>query len=141
MFQELLKLTEKHGSGLRCVLFVQQRLTTHILEHALSTSASSRVRGLKTACVYATTSPASPKLRVTKQQAADRVAAFASGQVSVLLATSVAEEGMDVPAANCVVRFDEVQTAVSLVQSQGRARQEDSSFLLLKVRNSPFLAH
>ena len=61
--------------------------------------------------------------------------------MSVLLATSVAEEGMDVPAANCVVRFDEVQTAVSLVQSQGRARQEDSSFLLLKVRNSPFLAH
>ena len=102
MFQELLKLTEKHGSGLRCVLFVQQRLTTHILEHALSTSASSRVRGLKTDCVYATTSPASPKLRVTKQQAADRVAAFASGQVSVLLATSVAEVGMDVPAANCV---------------------------------------
>lgn len=116
---------------------MQQRLTTHILEHFLNTNTSPSIRGLKTACIYATTSPASPRLNVTKKQAADRVAAFASGEVTVMLATSVAEEGMDVPAANCVVRFDEVQTPVSLVQSRGRARQEDSSFKVMKVRVLP----
>lgn len=50
----------------------------------------------------------------------------------MLIATSVAEEGMDIPAANCVVRFDEVQTPESLVQSRGRARQEDSTFVVMK---------
>ena len=38
-------------------------------------------------------------------------------------------------AANCVVRFDEVQTPVSLVQSRGRARKADSSFKVMKVCN------
>jgi len=39
--------------------------------------------------------------------------------------------GMDIPAANCVIRFDAVTTPVSLVQSRGRARQADSSFVIL----------
>lgn len=38
---------------------------------------------------------------------------------------------MDIPAANCVIRFDAVTTPVSLVQSRGRARQADSSFVIL----------
>ena len=38
---------------------------------------------------------------------------------------------MDIPAANCVIRFDPITTPVSLVQSRGRARQKDSSFIVL----------
>lgn len=132
--QELCKLANQYGEGLRCVIFVQQRLTTHILEYFLNTSESKTLRNLNTASIYATTTPATPGLRVTKSQAAERIEAFACGYVKVLLPTSVAEEGMDVPAANCVVRFDEVQTPVSLVQSRGRARQADSSFVLMTVR-------
>lgn len=40
-----------------------------------------------------------------------------------MFATGVAEEGMDVASANCVIRFDPVVTPVSYVQSRGRARQ------------------
>lgn len=41
---------------------------------------------------------------------------------------------MDLPAANCVIRFDAMQHAVSLVQGRGRARQEQSSFVVLSER-------
>lgn len=41
---------------------------------------------------------------------------------------------MDVPAANCVIRFDAMHHAVSLVQGRGRARQEQSAFVVLKER-------
>lgn len=51
-----------------------------------------------------------------------------------LISTVVAEEGMDVPAANCVIRFDPMLNAVSFVQGRGRARQADSSFLVLRER-------
>eukprot|EP00919_Chromeraceae_sp_WS-2016_P037476 GHVR01089399.1.p2 GENE.GHVR01089399.1~~GHVR01089399.1.p2 ORF type:complete len:106 (+),score=18.29 GHVR01089399.1:1380-1697(+) len=40
---------------------------------------------------------------------------------------------MHVPAANVVIRFDAVQTPVSLVQSRGRARQADSKFVVMAV--------
>ncbi len=41
---------------------------------------------------------------------------------------------MDVPSANCVIRFDSMNHAVSLVQGRGRARQADSSFVVLSER-------
>ncbi len=38
---------------------------------------------------------------------------------------------MDIPEANCVIRFDAITTPVSLVQSRSRARQADSAFVVL----------
>jgi ERCC4-related helicase len=130
--QVILEEKVRFGQGLRCIVFVQQRVTTHILENFINNDPD--LGCLPTAAIYATSSPATPKLRVRPADAAARLKLFAEGHVMVLLATSVAEEGMDVPAANCVIRFDEVQTPVSLVQSRGRARQANSSFVLMKVR-------
>ena len=120
--------------SLRCIVFVQQRLTTHILQHAVATDEYLGRNGLSltTDVIYATSSPATSRLSVSATDSRDRIARFATGEIQVLFATSVAEEGMDIPAANCVIRFDDVTTPVSLVQSRGRARQADSSFIILK---------
>jgi ERCC4-related helicase len=131
--QVLLCEQKRHGTKLRCIVFCQQRILVHILKYVIDKDAD--LSSIKTAVVHATSTPATPLLRVTASEAAARLKAFKSGAVTVLLATNVAEEGMDVPAANCVVRFDEAQTAVSLVQSRGRARQVDSSFIVMKVRS------
>ncbi|CAN0295772.1 unnamed protein product, partial [Ectocarpus sp. 12 AP-2014] len=53
---------------------------------------------------------------------------------NLLLSTAVAEEGIDVPDANCVVRYDPMDHAVSMVQGRGRARGEKSSFVVLCER-------
>lgn len=42
-------------------------------------------------------------------------------------ATSVAEEGLDIPDCNLVVRFDLYHTLIQYVQSRGRARHSDST--------------
>ena len=39
---------------------------------------------------------------------------------------------MDIPAANCVIRFDPVTSSVSFNQGRGRGRQEDSSFVIMR---------
>ena len=52
----------------------------------------------------------------------------------MLIAISVAEEGLNIPAANCVIYFDPTNHAVSYVQGQGRARQANSSFVMLDQR-------
>ena len=121
-------------NGFSGVVFVQKRVTTHVLAHVLSID--SEVAPLfSTACLYASTSPATASLSVTKSAAQAHLNAFRDGRVNLLLTTVVAEEGMDIPAANCTIRFDAMEHAVSLAQGRGRARQAGSSFVVLRERS------
>ena len=61
---------------------------------------------------------------------------FASGEANLLISTVVAEKGMDIPAANCVIRFDPVLNTVSFFnQGQGCARQQGSSFVIMSEQD------
>ncbi|CAM9719263.1 unnamed protein product, partial [Laminaria digitata] len=121
-------------NGFRGVVFVQKRVTTHVLAHVLSIDPELAPL-FSTACLYASSSPATASLSVTKSAAQAHLSAFRDGSVNLLLATVVAEEGMDIPAANCTIRFDAMEHAVSLVQGRGRARQAGSSFVVLRERS------
>jgi endoribonuclease Dicer len=57
------------------------------------------------------------------------VAKFRRGDLNCLFATSVAEEGQDIPQCNLVVRFDLYRTMIAYVQSRGRARHKNSKYL------------
>lgn len=57
---------------------------------------------------------------------------FRCGELNLCIATSVMEEGIDVPALNMVICFDEPSNVRSFVQSRGRARQQKSKFILFK---------
>ncbi|KAG2416478.1 hypothetical protein HFD88_007693 [Aspergillus terreus] len=48
--------------------------------------------------------------------------------VLIGFATAVAEEGLDIPDCNLVVRFDLYKTLIQYVQSRGRARHADSTY-------------
>ena len=47
---------------------------------------------------------------------------FKTGERNLLLATSVAEEGLDISDCNYVIRYDMMGNEISLVQSRGRVR-------------------
>ncbi|KAJ0091009.1 hypothetical protein Patl1_13738 [Pistacia atlantica] len=61
---------------------------------------------------------------------------FRSGKVNLLFATDVVEEGIHVPNCSCVIRFDLPKTVRSYVQSRGRARQNNSQFILMLERGN-----
>lgn len=68
-------------------------------------------------------------MSVNKQS--DVLERFRKEKLNLLIATSVVEEGVDVPRCNLVVRFDFPQNFRSYIQSKGRARAKISTFLIL----------
>ncbi|KAF8610458.1 hypothetical protein BDV93DRAFT_430981 [Ceratobasidium sp. AG-I] len=56
---------------------------------------------------------------------------FRSGATNLVIATAVAEEGLDFQACRLVVRLDAPQTMVGYLQSRGRARKRGSNFVVL----------
>ncbi|KXS13911.1 P-loop containing nucleoside triphosphate hydrolase protein [Gonapodya prolifera JEL478] len=59
------------------------------------------------------------------------IRAFKKGELNLLVATSVAEEGLDVQPCMLVVRYDLPKTHIAYIQSRGRARQKNSAFFFM----------
>jgi endoribonuclease Dicer len=53
------------------------------------------------------------------------------GEINLLIATSVAEEGLDIQACGSVIRFDLSPNLQSWIQSQGRARKQRSTSMIM----------
>lgn len=66
---------------------------------------------------------------------------FRGLEINLLIATSVAEEGLDIPACGAVIRFDAPANLRSWIQSQGRARRQRSTYSILIDQNFPDPSH
>ncbi|OQR67288.1 endoribonuclease Dicer-like [Tropilaelaps mercedesae] len=64
------------------------------------------------------------------------MADFREGVYNLMFATSVIEEGMDVPVCNLIVRFDMPPDVRSYTQSKGRARAKPSLYVVLSDEKS-----
>ncbi|KAJ7979648.1 Dicer-like protein [Quillaja saponaria] len=56
---------------------------------------------------------------------------FHSGELNLLVATKVGEEGLDIQTCCLVIRFDLPETVASFIQSRGRARMPQSKYVFL----------
>lgn len=56
---------------------------------------------------------------MSQTQQEDTIRGFRAGDVKVLVATSVAEEGLDIPDCNLVVKYNHVGNEISNVQTKG----------------------
>ncbi|XP_068613059.1 interferon-induced helicase C domain-containing protein 1-like [Brachionichthys hirsutus] len=61
---------------------------------------------------------------------------FSKGEVNLLIATSVAEEGLDIAACNFVIQYGLVTNEISMIQAEGRGRAKDSSYTIIDIKNS-----
>ncbi|KAF5182541.1 Dicer-like protein, partial [Thalictrum thalictroides] len=61
---------------------------------------------------------------------------FRSGELNLLVATSVGEEGLDIQTCCLVIRFDPPNSVASFIQSKGRARMLGSEYAFLVEREN-----
>lgn len=76
---------------------------------------------------------------MTKRRQKDALHYFKGGQHKLLVATSVAEEGLDITQCKLVIRYEYVTNEIVRVQSRGRARAKDSHYFVLTSEGSPIV--
>jgi len=122
-------LASEYHNGIAIIVFVERRSTAYALCELLRSAPELKCYkifsfvGLATSRVGSLVEVAD--MRVQKKAFAD----FRKGSQDICVATSVAEEGIDIQAVNLVIRYDDPKQFVSFLQSRGRARQKDSKFV------------
>ncbi|KAK9449862.1 uncharacterized protein V1518DRAFT_404946 [Limtongia smithiae] len=106
-----------------CIIFVQRRFTAWVFYDLIK---KLKVRGCKPGILTGHGGNGVTDLNMTFREQSMLMYDFRRRKVNCLIATSVAEEGIDIPDCNIIVRFDQCNSAIQLVQSRGRARQSSS---------------
>ncbi|CAD6446322.1 bdef6523-a50a-4f55-8ea6-c8829631f409 [Sclerotinia trifoliorum] len=119
----------------KCIVFVRERYTARLLASLLSTPEAG-TPFLKVAPLVGTTSASAGEMHITFRSQTLTMHDFRNGKINCLIATSVAEEGLDIPDCNLVVRFDLYNTVIQYIQSRGRARHVKSRYYhMVESRN------
>ncbi|CAG9540926.1 unnamed protein product [Cercopithifilaria johnstoni] len=119
----------------RTIIFVTTRILAQYLSHHLNTVKI--VDGTSRAVGFVTSSNRSSALSgQTAEEQRTVIESFNQGTLKVLVATSVAEEGLDISACNLVIKYNNTGSERSLIQRRGRARAKHSRSILLALDGS-----
>ena len=119
----------------RCIVFVKKRFTARLLAELFQHIGSKHMR---LALLIGTRQAEAGDLKVTIRQQMLTLMKFRKGELNLLFATSIAEEGLDIPDCNVIVRFDLYVTLIQYIQSRGRARHKQSRYIHMLEIGNPY---
>jgi len=125
----LLAQTLGIGGGERVIVFTESRDTAEALTDFLSESFDVRR--------FVGQGDKEGSDGMTQTEQGETLDAFRSGEFEVLVSTSVAEEGLDVPEVDLVLFYEPVPTAIRSIQRKGRTgRQDEGRVVVLMAEDT-----
>ena len=70
---------------------------------------------------------------LTQKEQATMIEKFKKGEYNVLIATSVAEEGLDIPSTDLVVFYEPIPSEIRLIQRRGRTARKRSGKVIILI--------
>ena len=107
----------------RAIVFVRTRDHTVAMKEWIGSHSSLKDVGICPGSITGYTS----RDDMTRAKQEGVLKEFHEGKINVLVTTSVAEEGLDIPECNLVIHYQNVSNEIAKAQAEGRARAEDSN--------------
>ena len=132
---EIVKQEKSKNKNLKIMVFAQFRDTTKTISEELN-----KIKGIKAKVFVGQARPEEGGLSQKEQkQILDE---FSSGKVNVLCATSIGEEGLDIPEVNAVIFYEPVPSEIRAIQRAGRtARLMKGKLIILITKKTRDEAH
>ncbi|KAH7134611.1 hypothetical protein B0J13DRAFT_450366 [Dactylonectria estremocensis] len=129
--QEILReaFVDGYTARRRCIVFVEKRYTACLLSDLFS-QPDMMIPGMACSFMVGCQSATSNFGNMSFRDQVLALQRFKRGETNCLFATPVAEEGIDIPECDLVIRFDLYNSAIQYLQSKGRARQANSRYII-----------
>ncbi|XP_076804878.1 ATP-dependent RNA helicase DHX58-like [Clavelina lepadiformis] len=131
---EILRQQFERQSDSRCIIFVKTRAIASNLLTCLKEQDDLTDLNLFPEQLIGSGRAVDAGMNKTKQE--DTLQAFKDGRCKVIVATSVAEEGLDIKACNLIITYNYSTNEIGRVQRKGRGRAKDSRMLMLAYDDS-----
>ena len=112
----------------KIIVFTQFRDTLEMIHEKLEKE------GIKSAKFFGQATKDGEK-GLTQKQQKEIIKAFKMGEYDVLISTSVAEEGIDIPAVDLVVLYEPVPSEVRMIQRSGRTGRKRTGRVKVLITN------
>lgn len=122
------RFKDKDEKSSKIIVFTQYRDTLEMIHQKLEKE------GIKSAKFFGQASKDGEKGLTQKQQKAI-IKSFRMGEYDVLLSTSVAEEGIDIPAVDLVILYEPVPSEVRMIQRRGRTGRKRTGKVKVLITN------
>ncbi|XP_067397041.1 ATP-dependent RNA helicase DHX58 [Emydura macquarii macquarii] len=133
--EEILQEQFQTRESSRGIIFTKTRQSAHALHKWIQERETLARLGIK-AAVLTGAGYSNQTKHMTQNEQQDVIKLFHKGALNLLFSTSVAEEGLDIPECNIVVRYGLMTNEIAMVQARGRARAENSLYSVLAKANS-----
>jgi Fanconi anemia group M protein len=131
LLKQIIKEQIKRNPSSRILTFTQYRDTAKHIVSELDV-----FQGVRAARFVGQASKITDK-GLTQEQQADRIKSLEDGSLNVLVATSIAEEGLDIPTVDHVIFYEPIPSAIRYIQRRGRTgRRAPGKVTILAADNS-----
>ena len=127
--KELEEIIKKENQK-RIIIFTQFRDTATIISEKLN-----KIEGIKSKIFVGQAKKEGTGLSQKDQKKI--IEDFSAGEINVLVATSIAEEGLDIPEVNAVIFYEPIPSAIRAIQRAGRtARLKKGKLIMLITKGT-----
>ncbi|XP_072856037.2 ATP-dependent RNA helicase DHX58 isoform X1 [Pogona vitticeps] len=139
VLQQVLQDHFQEEKSSRGIVFSRTRQSAHSLHQWVQDNEAFRELGIKPG-VLTGAGYSSHTKHMTQQEQQNVIQHFRKGALNLLFSTSVAEEGLDIPECNIVIRYGLMTNEIAMMQARGRARAPESTYSVLAKANSKEVA-
>ena len=132
--KEIIEQELKIANGMKTIIFTQFRNTAMIVSNELN-----QIKGINAKVFVGQAKKSSEKgiSGLSQKEQKKIIQEFSDGEINVLCATCIAEEGLDIPEVNSVVFYEPIPSAIRTIQRTGRtARLMKGKLIMLITKNT-----